>query len=178
MIQLMTVQGQSAKRLYLKPAQLSDFKSLLRSITSGRVMLVSTPFRSDLFYKARDKHYDAIIKLWALYSDTEVFDLNPKDFKYFKGVKSCLTHYFASIHRLSTHWYHYRQYRQAILSNYVNDNLNPLARTILECDRYLIQNKGVKRSPLLRLGDLCSIRLSRDHFNLAMRLMNNDIHVN
>ncbi|MCV9386125.1 hypothetical protein [Reichenbachiella ulvae] len=178
MIHLMTVLGKSAKQLYLEKEYLSDFKSLMRTLTSGRVIIVSTRFRSDLLYNTNQKQSLSIVKLWALYTGTELGQLKKGDFNISKGAKKCLTFYFQSINQLSTNWYHYKIYKQALLSNYINDPHNPLARTILDCDEYLRRTQGIGRSPLLNESDMLPGIVSKDHFSLAMQLINNETHIN
>ncbi len=164
MIHLITVAGKSAKGFYLRQHCISDFKSLIRTIISGRVMIISTKFRSDLFYRAKKHNNNSILKLWALYANTSLSSLDRKDFIALTGDKNSLSGYFQSINKLSTNWYHYRLYKDAFHDTFSKDRQNPVARTVVQCDQYLIQHTNIKRAPLIDTTEMIDSELTNDTF--------------
>ncbi len=173
MIHLITVVGESAKSFYLKPQHISDFKSLMRTVTSGRVMIVSTKFRSDLFYSAEKPKNDSILKLWALYANTSPAFPDNEDFITSAGDEKALTGYFQSINKLSGNWYHYWLYKKAFQYTCRNDPQNPVARTVAQCDQHLVKHPSIKRTPLISSWEKSDPELTKDTFSLAMRIINN-----
>lgn len=178
MIHLITVTGQSARNFHLSQQYMADFKSLMRTVTSGRVMLVSTRFRSDLFYYDKRARNKAILKLWALYANTTPDDLDKKDLNTTAGDQKSLSKYFLAMNKMSTNWHHYGLYKKALYVTYNNDQQNPLTNTLLQCDRYLTEHPSIKRAPLISPEEKLDPPHSKDTFSLAMRIINNETHSN
>lgn len=178
MIHLITATGKTAKRYYLKPPQISDFKALMRTITSGRVMIISTWFRSDLFYQATEAQSTPIIKGWSLHANAGSETVDDTDFSYLSGDETSLSQYFQSINRLAQNWYKYRLYKKAFHYSFSNDQKNPMARTIVHCDQHLTNHPDIKRSPLVKSVTQMDNALTEDTFSLAMRIINNQTHSN
>ncbi|WP_143520034.1 hypothetical protein [Reichenbachiella sp. 5M10] len=175
----MTILRKSANRLFLDRHYLSDFKSMMRTLTSGRVMLVSTRFRSDLFYSSPKANKTSILKLWALYTQTNLDQINRHDLMLYHGQQTSLTQYFQSINQLSTHWYHYQQYKKALAHTLANDPFNPLSQTVLACDQFLISHYPIQRLPLIESNAKPKTPpLTQDTFSLAMRIIRGDSHTN
>lgn len=176
MIHLITATGEIARRHHLKPSQISDFKSLMRTITSGRVMIISTWFRSDLFYQAEEAQTASVIKGWALHAGTE--SAKPEDFNICQGDESSLTQYFQAVNLMAGNWYKYRLYKKAFSYSFSNDQKNPMAQTIVACDRHLTGHHDIKRSPLVSSVMPMANSVTDDTFSLAMRIINNQTHSN
>ncbi|UXP32987.1 hypothetical protein N6H18_03330 [Reichenbachiella agarivorans] len=178
MTHLITVMGKSARNFFLDRAYLSDFISLMSTLTSGRVTMVSTRFRSDLFYSCQLSAQQSILKMWALYAKASLADLDRKDLIRIKGDRKALTRYFQSINLLSANWYQYGQYRKAFLHAYHSDQQNPIIKTIVACDQYLLKQRGIARTPLVNPIEKQSILQTKDTFAIAMYLLNNESHTN
>ena len=178
MIHLITIAGKSARNFFLQQQCISNLKSLVRAVTSGRAMIISTKFRSDIFYSGEKKNHNSILKLWALYADTSLSCLDSKDCTLSKGNEQSLSRYFLAINKLSENWCNYGLYKKAFNHAYRTDRQNPVARTIVQCDLHLVGHPSIKRSPLV--GDLGknNSKLSDDTFSLAMHIINNQTHSN
>lgn len=175
MIHLITVVDKVARNFYIEQRYISDFKSVMRSVTSGRVMIVSTKFRSDLFYSAEKQKNKSILKLWSLYSNTNVSNLDNHDFMTSSGDEESLFKYFQSINKLSRNWYYYWLYKKAFRNTFGNDQQNPMAQTIMGCDQYLTKHPSTKRTALINPSEKIDAMLTEDTLALAMRIINNDI---
>ncbi|MEQ6118032.1 hypothetical protein [Reichenbachiella sp. MALMAid0571] len=178
MIHLITITGKSARNFFLEQQCISNFKSLIRAITSGRTMIISTKFRSDVFYTGMKNSNNSILKLWALYADTSLSCLNRKDCTTSKGDQQSLSGYFLSINKLSENWCNYGLYKKAFNHAFNNDQQNPVARTIVQCDLHLVGHPNIKRSPLVSFTGKNNSELSDDTFSLAMHILNNQTHSN
>jgi len=178
MIHLITIAGKSAKNFFLEPSCISNLKSLVRAVSSGRAMIISTKFRSDFFYSGEKKNHKSILKLWALYTDTKLSDLDPKDCTISNGNKQSLSRYFLAINKLSENRCNYGLYKKAFNHAFNNDQQNPVAKTIVQCDLHLVGHPNIKRSPLVSLTGLSNSKLSDDTFSLAMHILNNQTHSN
>lgn len=178
MIHLITVTGPSAKSFYLDQSCLPDFKSLMRTVTSGRVMIISTKFRSDLFYSASNPENEAILKLWALYAKVESTDIQQPGFITSIGAEESLSNYFQAINKLSSNWHHYTTYQKAFYHTFRNDQDNPVAKIVMQCDQHLAAHPSIKRSPLISPTEEMSSNVAKDTFALAMKIINNDTNSN
>lgn len=178
MIHLISIIGKPARPFHLNRKQRSDFKSLLRTLTSGRVMLVSTWFRSDLFYQAEAPMNDAILKAWALYTGTNLSGTNASELTTYSGNEIALSEYFVSVNALALNWLSYRSYQQEFQHVLNNDPKNPVAVMVMQCDRYLTEHTDVKRPPLISTVEQGNTEVDKDTFSLAMRIINNQTHSN
>ncbi len=178
MINLISVSGKTGSNFYLGPQYTADFKSLVNCITSGRVMIVSTRYRSDLIYTSEKPRNNSILKLWALYANTTLPSLNRKDFSTAIGDKQSFTKYFQSIMALSNNWHHYDLYRKAFRTTFCADQDNPVTQMVITCDQYLTQQDNITREPLVDINEKIISTLTKDTFSLAMDLLNNETHVN
>lgn len=162
----------------MEQVYMSDFKALMRTVTSGRVMIISTKFRSDLFYCAENPVHDSILKLWALYVNTTISDLVASDIETFVGRKESFSAYFQSINKLSTKWLFYRMYQNAFYETYLNDQQNPVAMIVAGCDQHLVADERITRPALLSGKDCHLTVMTEDTFSLAMDILNNETHAN
>ncbi len=178
MIHLISVEGKSARKFHLPAECTSDFKSLIRTVVSGRTMIVSTKFRTDLFYHSEKGRNVPIVKLWALYAKANTAELSPDDFHTADGDEESLTEYFVSINGISKNWYQYKMYKKAFLRAYNRDPKNPIVGTVSQCDQYLLGRTRISRAPLTPHTMKIDPRVIRDAFPLAMKVINNDSHEN
>lgn len=178
MINLISVVGDSAKHLHLQQQYTSDFKSLIRTITSHRIMIVSTKFRSDLFYCSKKSKSKAILKLWALYTRADLSQIDKNDLITIRGDKKSLSKYFLSINQLSTDLFQYRRYKKVLRTMCCNDQCNPVINTVLQCDQYLTDQEYIHRRPLVNPDEKVDKRLTNDTFTMAMDMINNETHDN
>lgn len=178
MIHLISIVGKHARDFYLKQACISDFKSLIRTVTSGRIMIISTKFRSDLFYHAEQAENKPILKLWALYANVKPDEFDAEHIVTSVGHEESLTQYFQSINKLSTNWLYYRQYKEVFALIFTNDRQNPVARTIVACDQALIAHPSITRGPLVDINEKIKTKLTTDTFALAMHIINSQTHDN
>jgi hypothetical protein len=174
MIHLISVEGINAKHFYLEQQCIPDFKSLVRTVTSGRVMIVSTKFRSDLFYNAEKPENDSILKMWALYAKTDLCDIDREEIVTSIGADESLSQYFQSINQLSTNWHKYLLYTKTFRRTFHNDQQNPVARIVVGCDQHLVEHPSTKRAALVDISERIGSELTKDTFSLAMRIINNE----
>lgn len=178
MMYLITVAGKSAKQFFLRPECMADFESLIRSVTSDRVMVVSTRFRTDIFYRGSKPRHEAILKLWALYAYADPDYICRMDFRLYDGDEDSLASYFEAIDALSANWYYYNLYKKVFSYVYSNDQHNPLAVTIANCDKHLVALPCTKRTPLVGQEPTGQARVTLDTLAFAMTLVNNQSHIN
>ncbi|MGB3180782.1 MAG: hypothetical protein WBB45_05295 [Cyclobacteriaceae bacterium] len=176
MIHLITVSGKSASRFFLKPEYMADFSSLISSVTSERLFMISTRFRSDLFYKCETACHESVIKLWALYAGIVPTVADLCDIKILDGDEASLSGYFESLNTLSANWYQYDTYRKVFTISYSPDN--PVAETIARCDKHLVKMPCIKRPSLVYDTGKARTMISLDTMKVAMHMVNDRSHAN
>ena len=178
MLHLISISGNSARDFYLQDSHTPDFKSLLRSLTSGRGIVISTHFRSDILYSSETATLENVQKSWALYVDTDLSRVDHNDIDSIKGDEAALFGYFRSINKLARNWHEYRLYRKAFQAAVDGESDNPVARTVLLCDKYLLEHPSITRAPLVNPNETPDQIKESDTFELAMRIIKNDTHSN
>lgn len=178
MLHLVTSEGNTAKRHYLKPDKIADFKSALRSITSSRIFVVSTKFRTDICYSSINDKNEELIKLWNWYTSNDKQNFDANELLTIEGTEEVLSYYFNSIDRLFTNWVYSRRYRKAFQRSYVTDQNNPLLNTIIKCDEYLLKNTLTKRAPLYNSLQVIEPLIDQDTLDIAVKLFQNSTRFN
>lgn len=178
MIHLLTIKGKTADRYYLDQNKVSDFKALIRSIVSGRSLLVSTAFRSDLFYGSGDDQHNDILKSWAFYGNFEADTIDNDDIIRLSGDKESLSFYFQDLCILAGNWYEYKVYRDTVKGQFIKDLQNEVARKVIECDHHLTGNCKIDRLPLIERGTDLKLDLTQDNYELAIQIKKDQSRIN
>lgn len=171
MINLITIIGESAPDFYLDKQRIPDFKSVLRSLTSSRVLVVSTKFRTDLFYNSSESMNSDIMKIWGLYTTENLSGFQKADVKEVAGDEASLSDFFNAINILSSNWYKYGIYRETFQEIFDNDQQNPIAMKVVQCDQYLIEHTKTDRIPLVNSDIKLNPKMTEDTLSLAMSII-------
>ena len=145
MIHLLSIQGKYAIGYHINLELIENFKTLVRGVTSGCVFVVSSKYKTDIFYNSTEEKHAAIQKAWSLYSN-DANDMDNVHIKRFSGNKDTFSYFFQSLISLSTNWYWNKNYRDYFLKSYMSDTGNLLANKILDCDNYLMKKKNISRT--------------------------------
>ena len=178
MLHLVSIRGKSAQDLYLDQRVIPDFKAALRTIVAGRILIVSTRFRSDLVYSSEGSKTESIIKLWSFYANLEVGHIKTQDLIIASGNKGSLTTYFQSLHELASNWHQYLLYKKAFHKALQNDQNNPITMQVLDCEKHVLKHPHINRTPLVPFDLNMEPFIFRNTDRLAKTMINNDLHLN
>jgi len=178
MMHLITILGTTARNFYLESARIADLQSVIRGVTSERSLIISTQFRTDVFYKAKSENHLTILKLWAMYTTTDHPGIAEEDLTISSGEEKCLNQYFQGLNKLSVNLDEYGQYKTAFANAYNADPRNPLAAKVVGCDTHLVQHPSIFREPLMVLSGNESVKEEYDNFGMAMKIVNDKTHSN
>jgi len=94
------------------------------------------------------------------------------------GDEACLNRYFHSLNTLSRNQVHYQQYKDAFARSYSAAPRNPLARKVSGCDYHLVQHPSINRDPLVVFSKFTEAKKRYDTFEVAMKLLHNEVNLN
>ena len=178
MIHSITISGKSARFFYLEPTRAAHLQTVIRGLNAGRSLIVSTKFRTDLFYQAAVPDHEAIIKLWSMHVGAETSALDVSDKLECNGDEQVMNQFFQAVNRISGNWHQYKLYQKAITESFLIEPRNPLTLKLLGCDQHLCQLPQVKRKPLVEASLDLNAKEEQDTFAMAMRLVGNDLRKN
>lgn len=178
MIHLITLLGKTAQSFYLEASQAAHLQTVIRGLNAGRSLIISTKFRTDLFYQAEVADYETILKLWAMHlgKDLSLLDENKK--AEYSGDEIVMNQFFQAMNKLSGNWHQYRLYQKAVTQSFLTEPRNPLTLKLLGCDQHLCQLPQVKRKSLVEASLKLDTKEEQDTFAMAMRLVRNDLRKN
>ena len=65
-------------------------------------------------------------------------------------------------------------YKKAFQSTFSNDQENPVAQTVVQCDQYLTEHTSIDRTPLFTSTEKMNATLTKDTLSLAMHIIKNE----
>ena len=156
MIHLISTNNIPSKGYQLKEQDIGTFRTTLRGTVGGSVFVVSTFFKTDIFYQSDKRKENEILKLWKLYLKNDSI-LDSGHISSHAGVGLVFNHYFDSLTLLSRNQLKYKSYLKAFRKAYQINPSNELALKLIECDRMVIgshESQGLhKREELLPIDE-------------------------
>ncbi|WP_370088260.1 hypothetical protein [Ekhidna sp.] len=133
MLHYIHIQGREAPRFYFRDKTAQNFKSLIQSFTDGSSLVISSLYRTDVFYSSEKNLSEKILKLWSLQEQS--FDSSLLTFA--EGRDKALELFFTSLVSFSSanKWYdaYLEEFRHAISL----DRNNPILSDLKLCEQYL-----------------------------------------
>ncbi len=133
MLHYIHIQGKEAPKFYFRDKTAQNFKSVIQSLTEGSSLVISSLYRTDVFYSAEYDRSENILKLWSL--QEESFD--PSKLTIVSGRDNALELFFTSLVSLSaaSNWYeaYLNEFRHACSL----DQNNPILKDLKMCEQYL-----------------------------------------
>ncbi|MEO9869731.1 hypothetical protein [Ekhidna sp.] len=152
MLHYIHIQGKEAPQFSFRNKTAQNFKSLIQSMTDGSSLVISSLYRTDVFYTANQDHSEQILKLWALQEDA--FDSTKLTIV--SGRDNALELFFTSLVSFSSanKWYqaHLKEFRHACSM----DQNNPILKDLKLCEQYLQKSHQTISRPISgsQSGDL------------------------
>jgi len=143
MLHYIHIQGKDAPGYYFRDKTAQHFKSMIQSICEGSALVISSLYRSDVFYLSHKELTLEIFKLWALQEKT--FD--PSKLKVFSGRESVLEYFFTSLVVFSAAHKWYEAYLNEFRSACSMDKNNPILKDLKACEDYLQETQHTIHRP-------------------------------
>ena len=178
MIHLISIEGKSARKFYLEPDKAANLQTVIRGMNAGRSLLISTRFRSDLFFHAEEAVHQAIMKLWAMHAQCESNDVDRLTPVFCSGNEAVLDHFFQDMNRLSNHRYKYRRYQKTLSLARENEPHNPILKMLTDCDQHLTSLELIRRRPLIETPARLKAKEIQDTFAWSMSLIRGKLSQN
>ena len=144
MLHYIHVQGKEAPSFHFRDKTAQHFKSLIQSLGGGSSLVISSLYRTDVFYLADVPHSDEIIKLWSLQEDT--FD--PSKLRIIQGREETLEQFFTTLVLFSNISKWYESYLVEFRNACSMDRNNPILKDLKLCEQFLQEShQTVARPP-------------------------------
>lgn len=138
-IQYVSIQGRCAPSFWFKYHDAHHFRSLIESITLCRGLVISSMYRTDIFFCSKEDKTDLILKIWCLF----------KGFNYTQEIKSkfirtaneneAFEFYFDTLFHLMHHANHFEKYKEELTEIQLQEQDNEILNELMQCDLHLSQ---------------------------------------
>lgn len=136
-LQYLSIQGRCAPSFWFKHHDAQAFRSLTESITLSSTLIVSSIYRTDVFFSEEGDKADLIIRTWAAFKRLP-YDLQTKE-KFIRAdnKQEAFELYFDTLFHLMQHPTHYERYKQRLWELQLLDKTNPILCELMQCDLHL-----------------------------------------
>ncbi|MEQ8582099.1 MAG: hypothetical protein RIC30_12495 [Marinoscillum sp.] len=138
-IQYLSIQGSCAPSFWFKDHDAQSFRSLIESLTLSHSLIISSIYRTDVFFMAEEDHLDLIIRSWSTLK-RHSFDQHLKGkFIRANNRKEAFELYFDTLFHLIKHPKHHERYRIRLNEIQQLESNNPILKELMECDMLLTE---------------------------------------
>lgn len=137
MLHYIHVQGREAPQFCFRDKSAQNFKSVIQSLTDGSSLVISSLYRTDVFYTAGEDHSKDILKLWSL----QVKSFDTSRLSLISGRDHALEMFFTTLVALSAASQWYESYLEEFRQACAMDQNNPILKDLKLCEQYLQSSK-------------------------------------
>ncbi len=132
-----SIQGRYAPSFWFKNQDAHSFRSLVESITLSRSLIISSIYRSDLFYCSDDDKSDLIIRIWCSFKGHHFDDHIKGKFIRADSKPDAFEFYFDTLFHLMLHPPHYERYKERLNEIQQQEKNNSILNELMQCDLHL-----------------------------------------
>jgi hypothetical protein len=144
MLHYIHIQGKDAPKFYFRDKTAQHFKSVIQSLTEGPSLVISSLYRTDVFYSSEKDRSDNILKLWSLQEQS--FDASKLTIV--SGRDNALELFFTSLVSLSAASNWYESYLEEFRHACSLDQNNPILKDLKLCEQYLQESHQTIARPV------------------------------
>ncbi|MEP0985792.1 hypothetical protein [Ekhidna sp.] len=144
MLHYIHVQGREAPQFFFRDKSAQNFKSVIQSLTDGSSLVISSLYRTDVFYTANEDHSADVLKLWSLQEKS----FEPSRLTLISGRDDALELFFTSLVSLSAASQWYESYLEEFRHACSMDQNNPILKDLKLCEQYLQSSKQTIARPV------------------------------
>ncbi len=141
---LVSVQGFAARRLGIEEERMRSFESALIAITGMRILIIPSPYRTDVLYDGDQDYSAEIIRLWILYANCDDSPGLRRHFFTSNTKKDTLEAFFVRLVYLSSNRYWFNRYVKVLRQKLSESPENPMCIELNKCQRF-IDNEGIQQ---------------------------------
>jgi len=169
-LQYLSIQGKSAPAYWFRNYDSQNFRSFIESVTLSQALLVSSIYRTDLFYYAESgQHLESILKAWHA-----VKRIAQKEHAIDKFIRAdnraeTLEMYFDTLFHLMHQPAHLARYKERFRETVQLEPQNIILQDLMACDLHLSEMYKKESLSHVRLNDkpICEATfLPCKHFSL------------
>lgn len=129
---LISIQGHLAPAFRLNKADAAELKKQVETISQEHVLVISSKFRTDLFYYDMDDHVEEIIRIWCNICGASYKDSTKLKFFRSKSELLTLTHFFYRLQLLYRMPQWHKAYYEELLSMWIENPKEPVLGIIMK----------------------------------------------
>lgn len=150
MMYSMSIQGPKARGLFVPPEALFRFREMVAALVMDYVMVISTPYRTDILYQADTCHAEVLYKAWFVFCGHAQAQTGLDSLHLAEGKEEVLQYYFTSLGYLMSNSYAFGEYQKQFNRLWQSEPNNPIMGEISRCDKHLQAKIGPIRMPLVQ----------------------------
>lgn len=129
---LLSIQGHFAPAFRLNKADAAELKKQVEIISQEHVLVISSKFRTDLFYYDVDDHVEEIIRIWCDISGVTYNDSTKIKFFRSRNELLTLTHFFYRLQLLFRMPQWHKAYSEELLSMWIENPKEPVLGILMK----------------------------------------------
>ncbi|RED92659.1 hypothetical protein [Marinoscillum furvescens] len=136
-LRYLSIQGSAAPTYWFKHHDAHSFRALVESITVSNCLLISSIYRTDIFYRAHTDKTDLLLKVWSAYKNIPFH--NEVIHKFVRGSndQESFEFYFDTLFHLMRHPAHYQRYKERLSEIQLVEPGNTILTDLMKCDLHL-----------------------------------------
>lgn len=136
-LRYLSIQGSSAPSFWFKHHDAHSFRSLVESVTLCNCLLISSIYRTDIFYRSYADKTDTLLKIWCTFKNIPFRHDVIQKFVRGTNNQESFEFYFDTLFHLMQHPAYYQRYRDRLTEIQLLEPTNAILTDLMKCDMHL-----------------------------------------
>lgn len=148
------IQGWNASKFWFRNHDSHALRVIIESMTASKACVITSIYRSDVFYYSETDQSALIVKLWCRLKGLNHNESILEQFVIGENRKTSISLFFDTIYHLKLHPLYFKRYRNHLNELMKQESNNTILKEIEDCDNYLLQSAASERNmytPLKKL---------------------------
>ncbi|MEP0368842.1 MAG: hypothetical protein ABJN36_20565 [Cyclobacteriaceae bacterium] len=148
------IQGWNASRFWFRNHDSHILRVLIESVTASKACIISSIYRTDVFYYSETDQSALIFKMWCQLKGLNHNTPTLGQFVIGENRKTSISLFFDTIYHLKLHPSYFKRYRNSLNELMKQESNNAILKEIEDCDNYLLRSAASERciyTPLKKL---------------------------
>ncbi|MEO9473943.1 MAG: hypothetical protein ABJG41_00345 [Cyclobacteriaceae bacterium] len=153
------IQGWNASKFWFRNHDSHILRILIESVTASKACIISSIYRSDIFYYSETDQSALISKMWCQLKGLNHNKSTLGQFVIGGNRKTSISLFFDTIYHLKLHPTYFKRYRNHLNELMKQESNNTILKEIEDCDNFLLRSAASEHSiytPLKKLKNKVS----------------------
>lgn len=170
-IQYLSIQGRYAPSFWFKHYDAYHFRSVIESITLSRALIISSVYRTDIFFRSKEDQMELILKIWCVLKEFKLTSAVKNKFIRTSNEREAFEFYFDTLFHLMHHPLHFEKYKEHLTEIQLQESNNPILNELMQCDVHLSKRYKEQEVDYISLALSPSISSKKNTNFLDLRLL-------